>query len=181
MLKVTRLLGVAALSTAALTSVSAAPPAMAAPFPASGHTPGHSSGHASGHSSGHAGDVLMPPPARDTDHLTVTVEGAGPGVDGTYELRCRPSGGSHPDPAGACAAVDRSTRAGQDVFAPVPQGTFCTMQYGGPATARVTGTWAGRPVDATYDRRDGCEIDRWDRLVPLLPDLRTAPGGTGSS
>jgi hypothetical protein len=48
------------------------------------------------------------------------------------------------------------------------------MRYGGPATAHVTGRWAGRPVDAVYDRSNGCEIERWDRLVPLLPDLRPA-------
>jgi hypothetical protein len=114
------------------------------------------------------------PPARDGDHLTVTVRDAGDGADGTYELRCRPSGGSHPDPAGACAAVDRNTRWGEDAFAPAPRDAVCTLQYGGPATARVTGTWAGRPVDATYDRRDGCAIARWDRLVPLLPAPRSA-------
>jgi hypothetical protein len=43
------------------------------------------------------------------------------------------------------------------------------MQYGGPATARITGTWHGRPVDATYKRTDGCEISRWQGLVPVLP------------
>lgn len=48
---------------------------------------------------------------------------------------------------------------------------MCTMQYGGPATARVTGTWAGRPVDATYERGNGCEIARWDAMVPVLPEL----------
>jgi hypothetical protein len=47
---------------------------------------------------------------------------------------------------------------------------MCTMLYGGPATAHVTGTWAGRPVDARFDRADGCEIARWDALVPLLPE-----------
>jgi hypothetical protein len=46
------------------------------------------------------------------------------------------------------------------------------MRYGGPATARVTGWWAGRPVDATFDRSNGCEIERWDRFVPLLPEPR---------
>jgi hypothetical protein len=107
----------------------------------------------------------------DRDHLTVTVRNAGGGADGTYELYCSPDGGSHPDPRGACTALERDTRWGKDVFAPAPEGGFCTMQYGGPATARVTGTWAGRPVDATYDRRDGCSIARWDRLVPLLPDM----------
>ncbi|GAP50287.1 SSI family serine proteinase inhibitor [Streptomyces azureus] len=107
----------------------------------------------------------------DRDHLTLTVRNAGGGADGTFELYCGPDGGSHPDPRGACAALERDTRWGQDAFAPAPEGGFCTMQYGGPATAHVTGTWAGRPVDATYDRRDGCGIARWDRLVPLLPDV----------
>ncbi|KMS73635.1 hypothetical protein ACM01_18030 [Streptomyces viridochromogenes] len=111
-------------------------------------------------------------PDRPGDHLTVTVRGAGADADGTYELSCHPAGGDHPDAGGACAALDRGTRWGKDAFAPVPQGSFCTMQYGGSATAHVTGTWAGRPVDARYDRGDGCEIARWDRLVPLLPDLR---------
>jgi hypothetical protein len=112
--------------------------------------------------------ALAPPPG---DHLTVTVRDAGDGTDGTYQLSCHPGGGTHPDVARACAALDRSTTWGKDLFAPVPDGSVCTMQYGGPATARVTGTWAGRPVDASYDRSDGCEIGRWDRLVPLLPDL----------
>jgi len=116
-----------------------------------------------------AADALEARP-RDGDRLVVTVRDAGGGADGTYEVRCRPSSGSHPDPAGACAAVERNTRWGQDAFAPVPRGAVCTMQYGGPATARVTGTWAGRPVDATFDRRDGCAIARWDRFVPLLPE-----------
>ncbi|MFC9506598.1 SSI family serine proteinase inhibitor [Streptomyces sp. NPDC057002] len=109
--------------------------------------------------------------SKERDHLTVTVRNAGNGADGTFELYCGPDGGSHPDPRGACAALERDTRWGQETFAPAPQGGFCTMQYGGPATAHITGTWAGRPVDATYDRRDGCQISRWDRLVPLLPDI----------
>ncbi|MEG3629824.1 SSI family serine proteinase inhibitor [Streptomyces poriticola] len=159
--QVTRILGAAALcGAAALTAPAAVPPASAL-----------TAASATG-----AARAVMPPPARDGDHLTVVVEGAGRDVDGTYELRCRPVGGSHPDPAGACTTVEGSTRAGQDAFAPVPQGSVCTMQYGGPATARVTGTWARRPVDTTYDRSNGCQIVRWDRLVPLLPDLRQAPG-----
>ncbi|MEV6834385.1 SSI family serine proteinase inhibitor [Streptomyces sp. NPDC051133] len=121
-----------------------------------------------------------PPPARPEDragdHLTVVVRHAGSGRDGTFELFCHPDGGSHPDPAGACRALDAHTGWGRDTFAPVPPGTTCTMIYGGPATARVTGTWAGRPVDAAYDRSDGCEIGRWDRMVPLLPGMGTPAG-----
>ena len=72
--------------------------------------------------------------------------------------------------------MERNTRWGRDAFAPVPRDAVCTLRYGGPATARVTGTWAGRPVDATYGRTNGCEIARWDRLVPLLPETRSARG-----
>ncbi|WP_432117365.1 SSI family serine proteinase inhibitor [Streptomyces sp. bgisy032] len=127
-----------------------------------------------------ADGVGLPSPARigdgpQRDHLTVTVKNAG-GADGTFELYCDPEGGSHPDPRGACAALERDTRWGRDLFAPAPRDGFCTMQYGGPATAHVTGTWSGRRVDATYDRRDGCQIARWDRLVPLLPDLNAGGG-----
>ncbi|MCQ4197556.1 SSI family serine proteinase inhibitor [Streptomyces sp. BPPL-273] len=142
-----RLLGAAAVSLASLASLSAAHPAAA------------------------TGAVASTGSVPAGDHLTVTVRDAGAGADGTFELYCNPGGGTHPDPEGACAAVERDTRWGQDAFAPVPEGSVCTMQYGGPATAHVTGVWAGRPVDVTYDRRDGCEISRWDRMVPLLPEV----------
>ncbi|MEV1062869.1 SSI family serine proteinase inhibitor [Streptomyces sp. NPDC050263] len=127
--------------------------------------------------------AVAPPPVRDEDrvvgdHLTVTVRHGGGRVDGTFEVYCHPGRGSHPDVGSACRAVDRNTRWGRDAFAPVPGGGVCTMRYGGPATAHVTGRWAGRPVDATYDRSNGCEIERWDRLVPLLPDLRPAAATT---
>jgi hypothetical protein len=107
------------------------------------------------------------------DHLTVTVRHAGGGADGTFEVDCHPARGTHPDPTGACAGLDQNTRWGRDTFAPVPEGSMCTMLYGGPATAHVTGTWAGRPVDARFDRSNGCETARWDRFVPLLPGMDT--------
>ncbi|WP_069886792.1 SSI family serine proteinase inhibitor [Streptomyces luteocolor] len=104
-----------------------------------------------------------------SDRLTVTVEGTGGAGDGTYVLECHPTGGTHPDAAGACARLEEVTVYGRDPFAPVPADAMCTMQYGGPATAHITGTWQGRPVDATYDRSNGCEISRWDGLAPVLP------------
>ncbi|MFJ6389077.1 SSI family serine proteinase inhibitor [Streptomyces sp. NPDC091972] len=122
--------------------------------------------------------ALAPTPATAAytppgDHLTVTVRDAGHGADGTFEVDCHPARGTHRDPAGACAGLDRNTRWGRDTFAPVPEGSVCTMLYGGPATAHVTGTWAGRPVDARFDRSNGCETARWDRFVPLLPGMGT--------
>ncbi|MFF3452526.1 SSI family serine proteinase inhibitor [Streptomyces sp. NPDC002667] len=119
--------------------------------------------------------ALMPPPARpedSSDRLTVTVAGAGGGADGTFELDCHPAGGTHPRAAEACDRLDRMTTWGKDTFAPVPPDALCTMEYGGPATAHVTGTWAGRPVDARYDRSNGCEISRWNALMPVLPGTR---------
>ncbi|MFJ9408889.1 SSI family serine proteinase inhibitor [Streptomyces sp. NPDC101393] len=105
-----------------------------------------------------------------TDHLTVTVTDSGSArTDGTYELYCHPDGGSHRAATAACDAVDRQTKWGKDPFAPVRQGARCTMMYGGPATAHVTGTWAGRPVNADFRRTNGCEISRWGRFEPLLP------------
>ncbi|MFM9587865.1 SSI family serine proteinase inhibitor [Streptomyces scabiei] len=111
-------------------------------------------------------------PFGSADRLTVTVRDTGGRADGTFVLRCHPQGGSHPDASGACGRLDRRTVWGTDPFAPAGSQAMCTMQYGGPATAHVTGTWAGRRVDATFDRRNGCGIARWDALVPVLPDLR---------
>ncbi|GAA2429558.1 SSI family serine proteinase inhibitor [Streptomyces macrosporus] len=121
---------------------------------------------------------LVPPPARQ-DQLTVVVSEEGPTAGRTepahrtYTLECHPAGGSHPDPLAACEALDRASRGSGDPWAPVPKGSMCAQVYGGPATARVTGTWRGGPVDASFERTDGCEIARWNALVPALPDLGT--------
>ncbi|MGB8944387.1 MAG: SSI family serine proteinase inhibitor [Streptomyces sp.] len=117
------------------------------------------------------GPLPLPTPVTgpSPDRLTVTVADAGDGRDGTFELECHPTGGTHPQAEDACARLDEGTW-GTDTFAPTPPGANCTMQYGGPATARITGRWHGRPVDATYNRSNGCEISRWNKLVPVLPD-----------
>jgi hypothetical protein len=40
----------------------------------------------------------------------------------------------------------------------------CTLQYGGPEKAHVTGTLEGRSVDVTLDRADGCGIAAYQAL-----------------
>ncbi|QNP64127.1 SSI family serine proteinase inhibitor [Streptomyces genisteinicus] len=118
-------------------------------------------------------------PADDTpedgpDRLSLVVSQTGnTRTDGRYELECGPAGGTHPSAVSACERLDAFAREGADPFAPVPEGQMCTQQFGGPATARVTGTWRGRPVDAVFDRSDGCEISRWQALEPVLPDTRS--------
>ena len=95
--------------------------------------------------------------------------------DGTeierYTLVCGAAPeGDHPDPAAACAHL-----AGvDDPFAPLPTDSVCTEQYGGPETARFTGTWQGEPVDAEFSRTDGCHISQWEALGPVLPPVAGA-------
>lgn len=90
----------------------------------------------------------------------------GTGRDSTWRLTCDPPGGDHPDPVGACRALEAN---GAAALPPVPKGMGCTMVYGGPERATVTGTWRGQHVSAQFRRTNGCEISRWSRMVPLLP------------
>lgn len=100
--------------------------------------------------------------------LTIVVND-GKGNATTWHLTCSPAGGDHPTPAKACAVL---AEHGATALPPVPTDRMCTELYGGPQTARITGTWQGRTVDARLSRTDGCQIARWDALVGLLP-----PGG----
>ncbi|MFI0906561.1 SSI family serine proteinase inhibitor [Streptomyces sioyaensis] len=160
----------------------AAPVASAAPIPLPHHWSGDGLVGAGHHAGGPRTPDGHPLPADHGpaahlaagDHLTVTVRHSGSTrTDGTFELYCHPGGGNHLHVKGACAKLDGMTRWGRDPFASVPQGANCTMMYGGPATAHVTGTWAGRPVNADFRRTNGCEIDRWGRFEPLLPSTRS--------
>ncbi|MFF7726320.1 SSI family serine proteinase inhibitor [Streptomyces sp. NPDC008001] len=120
--------------------------------------------------------VLPMPPANPEgyDHLTVTVsengrfDGRGQTAPVSYYLYCHPAGGTHPRAREACSQIDGRTTWGKDPFAPVPDGQVCTMIYGGPQRAKVTGQWAGRPVRAEFKRTNGCEIERWDKFSRLL-------------
>jgi hypothetical protein len=60
-------------------------------------------------------------------------------------------------PAGATA---------KDFAAPDPN-QACTMIYGGPGKATITGTLDGAAITATVTRSNGCEISRWERMVEL--------------
>ncbi|MET7491914.1 SSI family serine proteinase inhibitor [Streptomyces sp900116325] len=98
-------------------------------------------------------------------------------ADGVYELRCLPAGGTHPVAQQACdrlaeLAQPTDRNGGTDPFRPVPADAMCTQQFGGSATARVTGTWQGQHVDASFNRTNGCEIARWNTLRPVLPNIR---------
>lgn len=106
--------------------------------------------------------------------LTVELDEAGTGETRTFTLTCDPAGGDHPDPEAACRALAEA--GGVAAFAPVAADMMCTEIYGGPQTARVTGTVDGEPVDTTFSRTDGCEIARWDALAVLLGSAGGASG-----
>ncbi|MCX4692096.1 SSI family serine proteinase inhibitor [Streptomyces sp. NBC_01408] len=108
------------------------------------------------------------------DRLTISMADTGnPRLDREYRLECDPVGGDHPWKEQSCARLDQLAGEGKDPFAPVSKRQICNMQHGGPATARITGTWHGQKVDATFRRTNGCEINRWDELEPLLPPGRS--------
>ena len=108
----------------------------------------------------------------DTD-LNIVV-GDGQKTVSTWTLTCGPDGGTQPHPADACAAL---TKNGRTALPPVAKGMMCTMIFGGAQTATIDGTWAGKPVNASFSRKNGCEISRWKALEGLLPTVANVPGG----
>jgi hypothetical protein len=103
-----------------------------------------------------------PPPESGLADLTLVVDGDGPGAEGAkeVEVRCEAA-----DDSALCRDVAALT---PEDFAPTPRNTACTQQFGGPQTARVTGTLRGETIDATFSREQGCEIARWDAVVAVL-------------
>jgi len=121
------------------------------------------------------------PPRAGSDvartELTIRYESA-PGAGAQiWTLTCSPNGGSHPDAAAACAMLTRHADDGVNPFAPTPKNQPCTMVYGGPDVGTVTGTWNGQKVSATFSKENGCEIARWMRVAPMLPDNPQIPLG----
>jgi subtilisin inhibitor-like len=109
--------------------------------------------------------------AGSTTSLTVTFwrDAAKPAQRTTRTLRCDPPGGTIAQPAVACRRL--RTAEALAAFRPIPKRAACTQIYGGPQRAVVQGSIAGRRLWVDLRRRNGCEIDRWARLVFLLPPL----------
>jgi hypothetical protein len=102
------------------------------------------------------------PPAAPAGLAELTVEVEPGGKRAT--VRCEAAQDSE-----LCRAVGAMKA---DVFEPTPRNVACTQQYGGPETAKVTGTFRGEPVDAEFARRNGCEIARWEDAMELLEAAR---------
>ncbi len=126
-------------------------------------------GCGSGSSSGSVTPRDAPTSTAAATALTVKVTD---GTTTTSTLTCDPAGGDLPGAAAACAALEKN---GAKFLPPTSKDLVCTMIFGGDQTAVITGTWKGKAVNAGFSRQNGCEIARWDALVPLLPKL--APAG----
>jgi hypothetical protein len=102
---------------------------------------------------------------------------SGASTDVTFALDKDGSGGADPQevtlhcPGGdadACAAID--ALPADPTAQPAPT-TACTQVYGGPETLTLNGTLRGEQVAATFDRTDGCQIQRFDRFGDVLAAL----------
>ena len=97
--------------------------------------------------------------------LEISVSAGGEAPTKTWTLRCPDGVSSLPNPDRACRRLERI----RSPFAPVPRGTACTQVYGGPQEADVRGLFRGRQVEAHFDRGNGCEIARWNKVRFLFP------------
>ena len=115
-----------------------------------------------------AGCSSAEPQASPTD-LEIVVRNDGTTVSHEYRLLCQGEqvgeGSTLPTAEAACALLASNPA----VLSPeTGQNRICTEIYGGPDTAQITGTLAGRSVSTTFDRHNGCAINDWDAAAPLL-------------
>lgn len=96
--------------------------------------------------------------------LTVSVTAKPGAKPREWTLKCNPPGGDHPDAKKACAALTKA----KNPFKPTPKNRMCTQIFGGPQKAKINGTWNGSKVDATFSRKNGCEVDRWNAIRTVL-------------
>jgi hypothetical protein len=103
--------------------------------------------------------------------ITVWPQGKA-GEKAVYTLSCPTSKSTLPPARAACKKL---SHLGARAFAPVPRGTACTLIYGGPQQALVTGRFAGKTIRAVFSRSDGCQVARWRRVAFLFPHSLASP------
>jgi len=106
-------------------------------------------------------------PGHDTlAELVITVDDDGEAGAPARELKLTCHEPTDSQACGAAAGVSARD------LAPTPPDTACTQIFGGPETATIKGTIRGEPVDATFSRSDGCEVERWKRVEALLAEVQ---------
>jgi hypothetical protein len=120
---------------------------------------------------GGCGDDSQPAPAgKATVDLSITASD-GRGKTRRARLRCEgeqrhASGFVDANARELCRSAQRLERF--LASEPDPR-RACTQIYGGPETARITGTIEGSAVDRRLSRTDGCRISDWERAAALIP------------
>jgi hypothetical protein len=118
-----------------------------------------------GSNSDSSGSATTVPASPANTKLEISVSiGGSEAPTKTWTLEC-PDGGTLPHPDQACAKLAKM----DDPFAPVPKDKACTQVFGGPEEAVVTGTFRGKPVNAQFNKGNGCEIARWNSVEFLFP------------
>ncbi|MFE4194364.1 SSI family serine proteinase inhibitor [Paenarthrobacter sp. NPDC056912] len=109
-------------------------------------------------------------PGQGNAELSITLIETPEAAPKTFTLVCSggaPAGESnHPSASAACTSI----KDNPSLLSPAPTRTdqACTLQYGGPATAKVTGSVDGKEVTASFSRTDGCQIALWDAAKSVL-------------
>ncbi|MGJ0386625.1 SSI family serine proteinase inhibitor [Paenarthrobacter nicotinovorans] len=165
----------AVLAVASLAACSGAPSPGSTGSPTQAPTSGPSSsstapGGPSTSSTPTAGGSQSATAGRGDAELSITLLETPEAAPKTFTLVC--TGGTpaaesnHPSAAEACTAIKNNP----SMLSPAPPRAdrACTMQYGGPATAKVTGAVDGKEVVAAFNRTDGCQIGMWDVAKSVL-------------
>ncbi|WP_284979198.1 SSI family serine proteinase inhibitor [Arthrobacter sp. fls2-241-R2A-200] len=111
-----------------------------------------------------------PPTGQGNAELSIMVLDKPGGVPRTYTLVCTdgtPAAETqHPAASDACTTIKNHPT----LLSPAPARTdfACTQQYGGPATATVTGSVDGKEINIAFKRTDGCQIALWDAASSVL-------------
>lgn len=113
---------------------------------------------------------LPPGPGRGSAELAIMVKPSSTEPALNYTLTCKDGApteeSKHPSAVQACDLLKNNPA----VLTPQPRSKeeFCTLQYGGPRTAVVTGIVDNVPVDVSFSLRDGCEISQWNAAGAIL-------------
>jgi hypothetical protein len=103
------------------------------------------------------------PAAAPKATLTITVLNGPDKKISHWTLNCDPAGGTHPDPAKACAALE----AIKNPFAQVRTGQDCPMILASSRRATFVGTWFGAKVDRTIID-GGCDLANWSKIGQVV-------------
>ena len=126
---------------------------------ACGTTPAPSSASSASSASSPSSAPATPPKVS----LDITVSSAPGKLPKHWTLRCDPTGGTHPNAAAACAVLLKTSNP----FASVPKNVMCPMIRVGTKTAKVEGTYFGKPVDKTFTP-GGCTGAEWAKLGQIF-------------